>query len=424
MAGENPVFSKVLYFLMGAAVVLSVVMVWRYWSLRRLNRSTRQLIDAVRRIGTPGVTVRVPIPPEAPLAGLAREIGETASTVGQQTERLESQRNNLETVLASMSEGVLVADVRGRVARINDAFHDIFEVQGDPVGRMPLEVVRNEEIQTGIQRVLKERVPYEEELHVGEKVLLARFAPIVNEQTPLGVVTVFHDITALRRLERLRREFISNVSHELKTPLTSIRGYAETLLGEVWENPLHRTFLEKIFKNAQQLSQMIDDLFRLARLESGDRHVNRTEISFMSLMDELRTEFAPKLRAKSIRLQVENRSRADSFRADPAYIKRVFHNLLDNALKYTDQGEIKVSLDTSPEGFLFSVQDTGIGIPESELERIFERFYRVQKDRSRSAGGSGVGLAIVKHIVQLHGGKAWAESRLGQGTSVFFTLPA
>jgi two-component system, OmpR family, phosphate regulon sensor histidine kinase PhoR len=306
---------------------------------------------------------------------------------------------------------------------VNPAFMAMFRVEKEPVGKMPLEVVRNSEIQKGIQQVLNSGNNHEEEVLAGEKVLLARFAPIGSGKQLAGVVTVFHDITRLRRLESLRKEFVSNVSHELKTPLTSIQGFAETLLEEKPRNPVHRDFLERIERNCQQLNQIIDGLFKLSSLESEDPPLEYQEIVFSQLVAELERDFEARLKEKDITLSSANRSGYEGFAAEPGYIKRVFHNLLDNALKYTECGEIRIEVDSSPGHLIFSVHDTGVGIPGGDLGRIFERFYRVHKDRSRQTGGSGIGLAIVKHIVQLHGGRVWAESELGRGTTISFTLP-
>jgi two-component system, OmpR family, phosphate regulon sensor histidine kinase PhoR len=390
---------------------------------RRMGRQMEAIAQSWAAIREGDLSQRVPVHSGLELGRLARETERAADRLQERFATLQAERNHFRTILRSMAEGVLVADTKGRIAKVNPAFMTMFRVEKEPVGRRPLEVVRNSEIQTGIHQVLVSGRNHEDEILVGDKVLLARFAPISEDQQLSGVVTVFHDITRLRRLENLRKEFVSNVSHELKTPLTSIKGFAETLLEESSSNPVHRDFLERIERNCQQLNQIIDDLFKLASLEGEDRRLEYKEIAFSELVADLQSEFQGRLKEKAISLSSINRSGHASFFAEPGYIKRVFHNLLDNALKYTKEGEIRVELDFSLGQLVFSVHDTGVGIPSQDLSRIFERFYRVHKDRSRQTGGSGIGLAIVKHIVQLHGGRVWAESEVGRGTAVYFTLP-
>jgi two-component system, OmpR family, phosphate regulon sensor histidine kinase PhoR len=417
-AGMNLWVPLIAGFLMLAAGFLVFLSVGR-----RIGRQVEDLSQGWSKIREADFSHRIPLHSGLELGRLARETDETADRLQKRFAGLEAERDHFRTILRSMSEGVLVADGKGRIAKVNPAFMSMFRVEKDPVGKRPLEVVRNSEIQTGIHQVLASGGNHEEEILVGDKVLLARFAPIGEAKQRSGVVTVFHDITRLRRLENLRKEFVSNVSHELKTPLTSIKGFAETLLEEHWSNPLHRDFLERIERNCQQLNQIIDDLFKLASLEGEDRRLKYRRIAFTDLVGDLQKEFQARLKENSINFSTANRSGHDSFAAEPGYIKRVFHNLMDNALKYTECGEIRVELDSSPGYLVFSVHDTGSGIPSGDLSRIFERFYRVHKDRSRRTGGSGIGLSIVKHIVQLHGGRVWAESEVGRGTVVYFTLP-
>ena len=238
-----------------------------------------------------------------------------------------------------------------------------------------------------------------------------------------GVVVVFHDVTEIRRLETLQKEFISNVSHELKTPLTSIQGYAETLLDDDQLDGFPKKFIERIFNNAGRLSEMIAELFKLVRLERGLQELDWVDISFSQLETEIKLDFDNYLAGKNIELKFENNFGGDTFLAGKGYINRVFNNLVENAVKYTEEGSVVVRISRDDGVARIEVEDTGIGIPSENIDRIFERFYRVDKDRSRGNGGSGIGLAIVRHIVSLHGGDVWAESRLGRGTKIIFTIP-
>lgn len=405
-----------LLFLVGS--LLSAYLSWR------ITRKVDRLSEAAREIQAGRFVTSIPVDSSDELGKLARVLEEMSRKLQLQVQNLEEERNYLTTILNSMSEGVLVADERGRIIETNPAFRRIFSLPRDPVGKTPLEVVRDTQVRRGIWTVLEEQSQHEEEIHLGEKVLLARFAPIRGETKARGVVAVFSDISELRRLERIRKDFVSNVSHELKTPLTSIRGYAETLLDEASLAPVHRDFIHKIFRNASTLSEIVEELLQLSRLEGGERRLEKSQLSFQALMEEMEKEFAPEFSRKNVEFVYRNRAAADHFLAGESYIRRVFYNLLENALKYTEKGSVEVEMGCGDGELRFAVRDTGVGIPPEDLDRIFERFYRVHKDRSRSTGGTGIGLAIVKHIIQLHGGRVWAESQLGKGTTVFFTLPA
>ncbi|HET7441687.1 MAG TPA: ATP-binding protein, partial [Terriglobales bacterium] len=237
-----------------------------------------------------------------------------------------------------------------------------------------------------------------------------------------GAVAVLRDLTETERVEKTRRDFIANVSHELRTPLTSIQGYAETLLDSAPGNNHVREFLEIIRKNATRMARLTEDLLTLARVESGEQHFEREAVSASELLEEAAQNFHEVARNHGVELQVEN-SANRAVMADPEAIHQVFSNLIDNALKYGGQGgRIVLGARPARKGVEFYVQDFGAGIPSEHLPRLFERFYRVDKARSRESGGTGLGLAIAKHIVLAHGGTIRAESELNHGSTFLFTL--
>jgi len=406
------------------ALFLTLIGVLASWILsQRLSGSIKKLIEAARRIVAGETVVEIPLSSGDELGELARQMEQMSIKVADQLNMLSSERNHLTTILESMTEGVLVTDGRGRITLVNPALLEILGLNEVTAGKTPMEVIRNIEVSKAIEETLRAGKIRETEFRIPERTLLAHFAPIGGPRGVIGVVIVFHDITELRRLESLKTEFVSNVSHELKTPLTSIQGYAETLLEEQELDPLHRKFAEKIFRNSGRLSEMIEELFSLARLESGQPRLTWEPVSFSSLMEELRADFAEQLSERELDFSYHNTCQQERFMAGRRYIDRVFRNLIENAIKYTERGTIRVSMELLTDEVRFTVEDTGIGIPHEELGRIFERFYRVDKDRSRNSGGTGIGLAIVKHIVQLHGGRVWAESILGHGSSFCFTIP-
>lgn len=401
--------------------VVGAVVIWL--ASRRLGKSIVRLVEASRKIASGEYVESIPVSSRDEVGLLARRMEEMSFRLHKQLTMLESERNNLTIILNSMTEGVMVTDPEGRIVVTNPAFSRIFSSSISPHGRLPLEVIRSVEVDEGINSVLATGQENREEIRFGGRALQAHFSPIVTAGNVSGVVIVFHDVTELRRLETLQKEFISNVSHELKTPLTSIQGYAETLLDDEALEGFHRKFIERIFRNSSRLSEMIGELFQLVRLERGLQKLDWVEVSFAQIETELRLDFDTLLSGKDLELRFENNLGRDNFIAGKGYINRVFNNLVENAVKYTEQGSVTVRISGHESEVRIEIDDTGIGIPSEDIDRIFERFYRVDKDRSRGRGGSGIGLAIVRHIVNLHGGEVWAESQFGKGTRITFTIP-
>jgi two-component system phosphate regulon sensor histidine kinase PhoR len=242
---------------------------------------------------------------------------------------------------------------------------------------------------------------------------------------PSGAVVVLHDVTELRRLERVRQDFVANVSHEFKTPLTAIQGFAETLLAGALDDPENnRRFLEIIRNHAIRLARLTNDLLKLARIEAGKMEVEFSSVSLLELIEGCTETTLLKANRKEITLEITVPPQLPAVRGDAALLRDVLQNLLDNAIQYTPaRGHISVSATAGPREAVVTVADTGIGIPLADSERIFERFYRVDAARSREAGGTGLGLSIAKHIVEAHGGKLWVESTVGQGSRFSFSLP-
>lgn len=403
-----------LLWLVGGIPLSFLILYWR--------TLVRRFAQDIGRIGEEGALSAMVSRGPVELAELGVRLRDAASTLYERMRSLEAERNRARAILDGMSEGVLVVDTTGRVLASNAALDRLFGLTRTPVGRVPLEILRHPDFAAGFREILA-GVPREErEIHVGGRVFLVRFGPVVSGDERVGAVAVLNEITELRRLQVVQKEFVSNVSHELRTPLTSIQGYAETLLQAASLEPMQRSFLEKIHRNARMLSGVIEELLELARVERSATSVNREWINFRSLARDLEREFGEASRNKGLELRIEI-PRRGSFLGAPGLIRRVFHNLLENAVKYTDSGSITVRMEDGSGEWRFAVADTGVGIPEEHLGKIFDRFYRVESDRSRRRGGTGVGLAIVRHIVELHGGRVWAESRPHHGTTVYFTLP-
>lgn len=330
----------------------------------------------------------------------------------------------------SMREGVLVLDASGRVRLVNQALERLFGITGDLRGRTVMEALRLHQVQELVNRTLVSGQVEEFELELpsleGNRSLQVNSAVVLGpDGRQQGLILVCHDLTRLKQLENTRREFVANVSHELRTPLSMIKGYVETLIDGAKDKPEVATkFLQTIEKHADRLTYLIEDLLTISRLESGQIVMNLQRAELRGVAAHVVTDLESRAAAKQVRLH--NEVPADAIaRADAERLQQVLFNLVDNAIKYGRAGG-SVVIGTQPserKQVELWVRDDGPGIPPEAQTRVFERFYRVDKARSRDAGGTGLGLAIVKHIVQSHGGEVWVESEPGQGATFHFTLP-
>jgi two-component system phosphate regulon sensor histidine kinase PhoR len=383
------------------------------------------------------------LPPDSTNDSLA-ELRGTLNRTAQRLERsmgaLEQERNRSGAILASMAEGVAVMDAQERMVFCNQAFRRIFALGNAPCeGRPMVELVREPELLTIVRRALTGTAPDAGELERGtvhRQSFRVTASPLQSGETA-GAALVLHDITDLRRLERVRRDFVANVSHEFKTPLTAIQGFAETLLGGALEDKTNnRRFLEIIRTHAARLARLTDDLLELARIEAGRIELDRREVSLAEIIEACADTTRPRIEHGKLQLEVRIPEDLPDVSADPRRLREILQNLLDNAAQYTPSGgriwieaRVKSAGDvgpgaaTSTASVTITVGDTGIGIPHSDQQRIFERFYRVDAARSREAGGTGLGLAITKHLVELHGGRIWVESEVGQGSKFHFSVP-
>jgi two-component system, OmpR family, phosphate regulon sensor histidine kinase PhoR len=329
----------------------------------------------------------------------------------------------------SMIEGVLVLDDAGCVQFANRAFAQMFATTGVLRGRSLLEAVRLHEIVEIVERAGQEGRVIDFELRLPgepERWLQINAAALTSvDRRRLGTILVFHDLSRIKKLERTRQEFVANVSHELRTPLSHVKGYVETLLDGAKDDPeVSNRFLQTIARNAERLKLLIEDLLTISELESGRVTLNLQTVALRPLVQKVFDDF--KARAVGRGVTLANDVPELSVRADSIRMEQVLSNLVDNAIKYgRPDGHVTVAAGPGEDGKVeVSVKDDGPGLPAEALERVFERFYRVDKARSREQGGTGLGLSIVKHIVQSHGGRVFATSDPGHGATFFFTLPA
>ena len=336
-------------------------------------------------------------------------------------------RTQQETLFNSMIEGLLLLDENGRIQLANRAFASLFDITTPVHGKTILEALRLTELAQLVQSVTPEKQLLGHELRLAglsERWLQINAAAISDGTTTRrGTILVFHDLPRIKQLERTRQEFVANVSHELRTPLSLIKGYVETLLDGAKDNPEVETkFLQTIQRNSERLQFLIEDLLTVSELESGRIRMNVQKVALRPLVEKVLADLSA--RARTRRVTLTNSLPDVMVQADSDRLQQVFGNLVDNAIKY-GRSEGCVTLHgraVNGDTFEVCVQDDGPGIPSEALERVFERFFRVDKARSREQGGTGLGLSIVKHIIQSHGGKVWAKSELNKGAAFFFTL--
>ena len=418
--------------IVGACLALALlVAALGWWVSRRISRPLETMKEAAERFATGDLTHELSVPDSAELAALAEAMNAMAAQLDARIRTIIEDHAQLEAILGSMVEGVLALDTEEHVLSINQTAADLLHVDFEKVrGRSLFEIIRNPDLQHFTAKLLEGRAAMAEFTLYGEgDVLIEAHGAVLHDRDnrELGAVIVMHDITRLRRLEEVRRDFVANVSHELKTPVTAIKGFVETLLGGATDSPEDtERFLNIISRQADRLNAIIEDLLTLSRLE---REAERAEITLATgpirgVLHSAVEVCATKAAARSIEVTVHCPGELQA-RINPALLEQAVVNLVDNAVNYSPPGSrVGVEARQGVDGIVISVEDHGCGIPQDEQTRIFERFYRVDKARSRAVGGTGLGLAIVKHILQVHRGGVTVESALGKGSTFRLHLPA
>ena len=405
-----------------------------FYAIRHFVRHLEQLTVVARQMAagqsTPSLSTEGPQeigPLSEAFQSMGRQLAGRIADLQEQRQRLQHNNQQLETVLAAMVEGVIAVDAQERVLLANNAALVLLEsTRQAMIGRPIWEVVRQPRIEELVDQALQGTNPERLEFRVArtQSVISLAVSRLPGEPCP-GAVLVLHDVTELRRLEQLRREFVANVSHELKTPLTSISAYTETLLDGAVDDAQHnRAFLRCIEEQADRLQGLIIDLLALARLDADDSSYEFSPFEIGPVLTASVKAHQAVAEAKRIHLSLHSPSEGLQVFADPDGIRTIIDNLLDNALNYTPAGgQVAVRWHSDGEGLQIEVADTGIGIAKEHQSRIFERFFRIDKARSRELGGTGLGLAIVKHLCQVFGGSVSVTSQMGQGSTFIVRLP-
>jgi two-component system phosphate regulon sensor histidine kinase PhoR len=417
-------------FLAGLVLALLAAAI-SYLVARRISNPLRRLQEGAERFAAGDLDHRLPVPNSEEIGALAESMNQMASQLSDRIRAVEEQRSKLETILASMVEGVLVVDSDANILSLNQAASELLGIAGvDMQGKSITEAIRNPGLQQTIQDALTGNEAVETEITVygdPERFLQVHASGLGDtDGVRVGALIVLNDVSNLRRLEQLRRDFVANVSHELKTPITSIKGFVETLLNGAQDDPADRErFLNIVSAQADRLGAIVGDLLTLSRieLEAEKREISLQDGLLEPVLVGAADACAEKAKAKGMTIDI---SSASDLRASFARVllEQALVNLIDNAINYSESGaRVEVSGTRSENWVEIAVRDQGCGIAAEHLPRLFERFYRVDKARSRKLGGTGLGLAIVKHIAQAHRGEVGVESELGVGSTFTIKLP-
>lgn len=422
-----------LWWLLLFLLALQVYLFWHRSRNKTLllgqENQWQEISDALYKLSDPSLSVRLYL--EGDMPGRASEAFNFMAEIWEErTVALSEENTRLETILAHMGDGVMLFDRKKRAILLNPSMETMVQLgRGDGMGRHHLEIFRDYTLDAVLDQVFEQRLERFIELRLQgttERVLEAHVSPIFTEGRGVtGAILVARDVSETRRLERMRTDFVANVTHELQTPLTSIRGFAETLMdGGVEDAAVRLKFLGIIYQEAERLDRLIGDLLDLSKIEAGRKPPRLEEMDLHALVQEIVAHYAPRATKLALRLRFESNTDEVLLRSDPDQIRQIVTNLLSNAVKYTPKnGEIVVRLFTEEKGIRLEVEDSGTGIPKDDLSRVFERFYRVDKARSRDSGGTGLGLSIVKHLVEGLGGQVGVQSDLGKGSTFWVRLP-
>jgi len=392
-------------------LIIATWFAWRYYSMRRsLNDYAKSLRQNPEQ---PTVSTE--------LENLSSAVASLITSFNTQHAATDAERARLATVLDQMTDGVLIADSQGLIQFANPAAGRLFQTS-NPTHRSITEVIRNHQLVEAWRRCQQTGQMQTESVELPTRHQFLQLV-VIPDTHASGSLLLVQDLTRIRRLETVRRDFVSNLSHELRTPLASLKALAETLQeGALDDPPAARQFIDQIQTEVDALTQMVNELLELSKIESGRFTLDLTPVAACDLLDSASKRMQLQAERAGLNIRVECASDIPRVSIDSQRLEQVLVNLIHNSIKFTRAGgEIVLSAEIFGDSIRFGVCDTGIGIPEDEVSRIFERFYRV--DKSRAGSGTGLGLSIAKHIVEAHKGKIWAESREGQGSTFYFTIP-
>jgi len=404
--------------LVGVGAIVAVAVFGWFFS-RSITQPIIALRDVAQSLAAGDLSLRPALAAPGEVGDLARAVHRLAEQLGARLATLEAEESLLTELFDSLTEGAVAVDAQRQVMRINDVGRTLTNVDGVvpfPISRLPA----NPELRAALERALSGQVVEPSEIILDSRAVSLVARPLTDG----GAVLAMYDLTPVRRLEQVRRDFVANVSHELRTPLTIVGGYAETLVDDDDMPVANRSaFLNTILSNTRRMQRIVDDLLDLSRIESGGWRPNPARVRLPDVVADVMLAVTPTAEAKGVVVRADIAPGTERILADPTALRQVLGNLVENAVRHTASGTVRVVARADGALLTLAVSDTGIGIPAEHLPRIFERFYRVDPARSREQGGTGLGLAIVRHLVEAHGGTVTAVSSAGEGTTITTAWP-
>ncbi|GAB6100568.1 HAMP domain-containing sensor histidine kinase [Halanaerocella petrolearia] len=409
---------RVLFQIGVTAFIISIILSFKF--TKRITEPIGEMTAVAQRIANGFLDQKLVVKTGDEIGRLAQMFNHMVNQVKNKMGQLSSEKSKIEAIVTSIGDGVIAINEAREIILINLATEQIFGVkEEDVLGQSVIQITKNYKLDELVTEALETGEVLTEEIELllpEERIFRIRLAPIERESQATGVVASLRDITDIRKLEQMRKEFVSNVSHELKTPLTSIKGYVETLLESDLDIETYNSFLKIIGDETERLEHLINDILDLSKIEAGNNLIEE-EIDLVTVINDIIPVLEPKAQQKEVELQLDLPFELPKIQGNQDQLSRLMINLVDNAIKYTPSGgKVEIRGYSENDEIVIEVEDNGIGIPKEDISRIFERFYRVNKARSRKLGGTGLGLSIVKHIVDQHGGEINVESELEQGT--------
>jgi two-component system phosphate regulon sensor histidine kinase PhoR len=416
-----------------------VVIIFGLIQVRRITKSIEEITDFSKDVAAGDFRRRLLLTGKDELGELGKNIGNMARELHERLTLSEEEKRRFEAILKNMSDGLILTDTKGKIILVNDALKNLFGIPHSIEGKTVMEALRKAELMEVIEEIAvsKERISRGIEITTPRDLyLLMTAAPFYSQDFGgdlSGIVLTFHDITRLKKLEEVRKDFVANVSHEIKTPITAIKGFAETLIeGALDDKENAKKFLETIKNHSERLNSLVSDLLTLSGIELGDIQIAKQDVNIEEVIDAVFTTLGEKARSKGVYLKKQIPAEISTMWADRDRLIQILLNLADNGIKFTEKGgititvkseKLKVESEEEKNFIQLTVYDTGSGIPQKHLSRLGERFYRVDRARSRELGGTGLGLAIVKHLVKAHGWEMKIESEEAKGTAVNILCP-
>ena len=404
--------------IMIAVIIVVILLIGAFLFSRSVSKPLSELATASSKVAKGDFNTKVSLKSNNEIKALADSFNYMTEQISTLFTQLSYQKEELNSIISSINEGLCVIDKNGAISISNESFRKT--VQNDSVkGKLYWEVIRKTRFDEFIKKVKNDQKSIVDEIEFNNQIFLCSATLCSNKE---DIVATLYDITTIKNLEKTKKDFVSNVSHELRTPLTAIKGFVETLQ-ETNSDDKNKHYLNIISRHTDRVIRIVNDLLLLSKLEGAPVNLELEKVNLKNLIENILKIFEQSLKEKKLALKFNASNSLPIINADPFKLEQVFINLIDNAIKYTERGEIAISLNSYNETVTIEIQDTGICIPQEHLSRIFERFYVVDSSRSRKLGGTGLGLSIVKHIVLLHNGKIDVKNIPGVGTNFIVSLP-